>query len=58
VDRLEGLQDFPVLKEMTEQDILLYAKTACSRSRKCLIWVGFDGVELHGANGYLKSSFA
>ncbi|MFV8333453.1 alkene reductase [Flavobacterium sp. GSP14] len=53
---LKGLQDFPVPKEMTEQDIL-HAKTEYVAAAENGLFAGFDGVELHGANGYLLEEF-
>lgn len=53
---LKGLQDFPVPKEMTEQDIL-HAKTEYVAAAENALFAGFDGVELHGANGYLLEEF-
>lgn len=51
-----GMQPYPVPTEMTEDDIAAtieeYA-TACKNA----IAAGFDGVELHGANGYLIDQF-
>jgi N-ethylmaleimide reductase len=51
-----GMQPYPVPSEMTEEDIATaiaeYAN-ACKRA----IEAGFDGVELHGANGYLIDQF-
>jgi N-ethylmaleimide reductase len=45
-------------KEMTEQDIL-HAKTEYVAAAENALFAGFDGVELHGANGYLlEESFA
>jgi N-ethylmaleimide reductase len=43
-------------KEMTEQDIL-HAKTEYVAAAENALFAGFDGVELHGANGYLLEEF-
>jgi N-ethylmaleimide reductase len=52
-----ALVENPVPREMTEADILgvieSYRK-ACMNAKKA----GFDGVELHGANGYIIEQFA
>ena len=53
---LKGLQDFSVPKEMTAQDIL-HAKTEYVAAAENALFAGFDGVELHGANGYLLEEF-
>jgi N-ethylmaleimide reductase len=50
------LQDFPVPKAMTEED-LFHTKTEYITAAKKAIDAGFDGVELHGANGYLLEQF-
>jgi N-ethylmaleimide reductase len=50
------LQDFPVPKEMTAED-LLNTKTEFINAAKNALDAGFDGVELHGANGYLLEQF-
>jgi N-ethylmaleimide reductase len=51
-----GLQPYPTPSEMSEDDIAStvqeYAKSA-----KLAIEAGFDGIELHGANGYLIDQF-
>ena len=52
----QGLQDFSVPKEMTAQDIL-NAKEEYVTAAKNALSAGFDGVELHGANGYLLEEF-
>jgi len=50
------LQDFPVPKEMNAED-LVHAKTEYVAAAKNGIDSGFDGVELHSANGYLLEQF-
>jgi N-ethylmaleimide reductase len=52
----EKLQDFPVPKEMTTAD-LLHTKAEFVTASKNALDAGFDGVELHGANGYLLEQF-
>lgn len=49
-------QDFPAPKEMTAED-LLHTKTEYVTAANNAISAGFDGVELHGANGYLLEQF-
>lgn len=51
-----GQQAHPTPKEMTEPDILAAIKEY-AHSAKLAIEAGFDGVELHGANGYLIDQF-
>ena len=50
------LQDYPIPKEMTAEDIIA-TKTEYVLAAKNAIEAGFDGVELHGANGYLLEEF-
>jgi len=50
------LQDFPVPEEMTSKDIELTKKEFVDSSKNS-IEAGFDGVELHSANGYLLEQF-
>ncbi len=50
------LQPYPVPQEMTIKDIQDTIQEY-SRSSKLAVEAGFDGVELHGANGYLIEQF-
>ena len=50
------MQDFPVPKEMTSEDIV-NTKAEYITAAKNAMEAGFDGVELHGANGYLLEQF-
>jgi len=50
------LQDFPIPVAMTDED-LLHAKTEYVDAALGAMDAGFDGVELHGANGYLLEQF-
>jgi N-ethylmaleimide reductase len=50
------MQDYPVPQEMTAKDITL-TQTEYITAAKNAIEAGFDGVELHGANGYLLEQF-
>jgi N-ethylmaleimide reductase len=52
----KGLLDFAFPKEMTADDIL-QAKTEYVTAAKNAMLAGFDGVELHSANGYLLEEF-
>ncbi|HEX3010294.1 MAG TPA: alkene reductase [Bacteroidales bacterium] len=51
-----GLLDFPVPKEMSYEEVL-EARDEYVFSATKAIEAGFDGVELHGANGYLLEQF-
>ena len=51
-----GLQDYPAPEAMTEADIH-EAKAEFVTAARNAIAAGFDGVELHGANGYLIEQF-
>lgn len=51
-----GMQAYPVPKEMSIQDIN-QAKEEYVQASVNAIEAGFDGVELHGANGYLIDQF-
>jgi N-ethylmaleimide reductase len=52
----QQMQDFPEPKAMTDDD-LLQAQAEFVTAAKNAIEAGFDGVELHGANGYLLEQF-
>ena len=51
-----AMQDFPVPKAMTTED-LVSTKAEFVSAAKNAIAAGFDGVELHSANGYLLEQF-
>jgi N-ethylmaleimide reductase len=51
-----GLQAYPVPEEMTESDILSTIEEY-AHSASLAMTAGFDGVELHAANGYLIDQF-
>lgn len=51
-----GMQPHPVPEEMTEEDIKA-AKAEFVRAAENAREAGFDGVELHAANGYLLEQF-
>lgn len=50
------MQDFPAPKAMTTEEILS-TKAEFVQAAKNAITAGFDGVELHSANGYLLEQF-
>jgi len=52
----QGMQDFVVPREMTEADIEKAIQDFATAARNA-IEAGFDGVEIHGANGYLVHQF-
>ncbi|MDD2701223.1 MAG: alkene reductase [Sideroxydans sp.] len=51
-----GMQPYPVPTEMDDDDIAT-AIAEYAQASKNAIAAGFDGVELHGANGYLIDQF-
>lgn len=52
----QGEQPYDLPREMTAEDIAL-AITEFTQAAKLAVEAGFDGVELHGANGYLINQF-
>jgi N-ethylmaleimide reductase len=52
----QQMQDFPIPKAMTAED-LQNTKTEFVTAAKNAVEAGFDGVELHSANGYLLEQF-
>ena len=52
----DGMQPHPVPAEMTEQDIAATIEEYAAACKNAIA-AGFDGVELHGANGYLIDQF-
>ncbi len=52
----QGMQAYPVPTPMTEADITSTI-TEYAQAAKMAIEAGFNGVELHGANGYLIDQF-
>ncbi|WP_417070566.1 alkene reductase [Niveibacterium terrae] len=51
-----GMQPYPVPREMSEADIA-QSIAEYANSARLAMQAGFDGVELHGANGYLIDQF-
>lgn len=49
--------DIPEPKEMTKEDIHAAVKEYAESARLAVEVGGFDGIELHGANGYLINQF-
>ena len=52
----QGLLEIPVPKALTTQEVKQVIEEHVIASRRALE-AGFDGVELHGANGYLIKQF-
>jgi N-ethylmaleimide reductase len=52
----QQLQDYPTPRAMTIDD-LVHTRNEYTSAAKNAIAAGFDGVELHGANGYLLEQF-
>jgi N-ethylmaleimide reductase len=52
----QQMQDYPTPRAMTEAEVLTALKEH-ETAAKNAVRAGFDGVELHGANGYLTEQF-
>jgi N-ethylmaleimide reductase len=52
----DGLQDFPIPTEMVIEEIK-HTKQEYISAASNAVKAGFDGIELHGANGYLLEQF-
>jgi N-ethylmaleimide reductase len=52
----EKMQDYPVPEAMTPED-LIHTRTEFVSAAQNALKAGFDGVELHSANGYLLEQF-
>jgi len=53
---VSGMQDYPTPKAMTLEEIEMTKKEYITAARN-VVAAGFDGLELHGANGYLLEQF-
>ena len=53
----KGLQAYPVPEEMTEEDIQRAVDAYVASAKNAVDKAGLDGIELHGANGYLIDQF-
>lgn len=53
----QGMQPHPVPQAMTEKDIESTLEEYAASAALAVNQAGFDGVELHGANGYLLEQF-
>ncbi|KAK0266427.1 hypothetical protein B0A54_04921 [Friedmanniomyces endolithicus] len=49
--------DSPKPKALSEEEIQAYIKAYASAAKNAVEGAGFDGVEIHGANGYLIDQF-
>jgi len=53
----EGTADLPTPHVLTEEEIHQYIADYASAAKSAVDVAGFDGVEIHGANGYLIDQF-
>lgn len=49
--------DAPAPRELTEEEIWQYVADYATAAKRAVEEAGFDGVEIHGANGYLVDQF-
>ena len=52
----QGMQDHPTPREMTAEDVKA-AQQEFAEAARLAVEAGFDGIELHSANGYLIEQF-
>ena len=52
----KGAEDYPVPREMTKEEIKSTIEDYRKAARNAIA-AGFDGVEIHGGNGYLIENF-
>jgi N-ethylmaleimide reductase len=52
----QGMQDYPVPRAMTDAEVRHAIEEHVLAAKNAIV-AGFDGVELHGANGYLLEQF-
>jgi N-ethylmaleimide reductase len=52
----KGTLEIPLAKEMTRQDVLNTIDEYIQAAKNAVL-AGFDGIEIHGANGYLVKQF-
>ncbi|KAF8996319.1 hypothetical protein BDQ17DRAFT_1429769 [Cyathus striatus] len=50
-------QPLPIPRELTKDDIKYYVQMFATAPKNAVFGAGFDGVEIHGANGYLIDQF-
>jgi 2,4-dienoyl-CoA reductase-like NADH-dependent reductase (Old Yellow Enzyme family) len=56
IPRYRGVGPFQVPREITRDEMVEIVETFAQAARRA-IEVGFDGIEIHGANGYLLDQF-
>jgi N-ethylmaleimide reductase len=53
----KGMKDFVTPRELTKEEIRATVEDFATAAKNAVEKAGFDGVELHGANGYLVQQF-